>query len=128
MAVSKEELVDTLSQMSVMEVMELVNELEEKWGVSAAAQAVAAPAAAGGGEEAAEQAEEQTEFDVVLKGFGDNKVGVIKVIRGLTDLGLKEAKEKVENLPATLKEAVSKEDAEDAKKQIEEAGGEAEVK
>jgi large subunit ribosomal protein L7/L12 len=128
MAVSKEELIDTLSQMSVIEATNLVKELEEKWGVSAQQQAVAAPAAAGGGEEAAEQEEEQTEFDIVLKGFGDNKVGVIKVIRGLTDLGLKEAKEKVENLPATLKEAVSKEDAENAKKQIEEAGGEAEIK
>jgi large subunit ribosomal protein L7/L12 len=128
MAVSKEEIVEALSQMSVMEVVDLVKELEEKFGVSAAAPVAAAAPAAGGGAEEAEAEEEQTEFDVVLKDFGDNKIGVIKAIRGITGLGLKEAKEKVEGIPSTIQESVSKEDADDAKKQIEEAGGQVEVK
>ena len=125
MAVSKEEILDTIAGMTVMEVVELIEAMEEKFGVTAAAAVAAAPAA-GGGEAAA--AEEQTEFDVVLTGFGDKKVGVIKAVRGITGLGLKEAKEAVEGVPTTLKEGVTKEEAEDFKKQIEEAGGTAEIK
>ena len=126
MAVSKEEILDAIANMSVMDVVELVSSMEEKFGVSAAAAVAAAPAAAGGAEAAA--AEEQTEFDVVLTGFGDKKVGVIKVVRGLTGLGLKEAKDAVEGVPSTLKEGVNKEEAEAIKKQVEEAGGTAEIK
>lgn len=126
MAVSKEEILDAIANMSVMDVVELISAMEEKFGVSAAAAVAAAPAAAGGGE--AVVAEEQTEFDVVLTGFGDKKVGVIKVVRGLTGLGLKEAKDAVEGVPSTLKEGVNKEEAEAIKKQIEEAGGTAEIK
>jgi large subunit ribosomal protein L7/L12 len=100
--------------------------MEEKFGVTAAAAVAAAPAAAGG--EAAAAAEEQTEFDIVLSSFGANKVGVIKVVRALTGLGLKEAKDAVEGAPTTLKEGVSKADAEDAKKQLEEAGATVEIK
>lgn len=126
MAVSKEEILDAIANMSVMDVVDLIESMEEKFGVTAAAAVAAAPTAAGGGEAAA--AEEQTEFDVVLTGFGDKKVGVIKVVRGLTGLGLKEAKEAVEGAPSTVKEAVSKDEAEEVKKQIEEAGGTAEIK
>jgi large subunit ribosomal protein L7/L12 len=126
MAVSKEEILDAIANMSVMDVVELISSMEEKFGVSAAAAVAAAPAAAGGGEAAA--AEEQTEFDVVLTGFGDKKVGVIKVVRGITGLGLKEAKEAVEGVPSTLKEGVSKDEAEAVKKQVEEAGGTVEIK
>ena len=125
MAVSKEEILDAIAGMTVMDVVELIQAMEEKFGVSAAAAVAAAPAAAGG--EAA-AAEEQTEFDVVLTGFGDKKVGVIKVVRGITCLGLKEAKDAVEGVPTTLKEGVGKDEAEDCKKQIEEAGGTAEIK
>jgi large subunit ribosomal protein L7/L12 len=125
MAVSKEEILDAIAGMTVMDVVELIQAMEEKFGVSAAAAVAAAPAAAGG--EAA-AAEEQTEFDVVLTGFGDKKVGVIKVVRGITGLGLKEAKDAVEGVPTTLKEGVGKDEAEDCKKQIEEAGGTAEIK
>ena len=125
MAVSKEEILDTIASMSVMEVVDLIEAMEEKFGVSAAAAVAAAPVAAAG--EAA-AAEEKTEFDVVLTGFGDKKVGVIKAVRGITGLGLKEAKEAVEGVPSTLKEGVSKEEAEDVKKQLEEAGGTAEIK
>ena len=125
MAVSKEDILDTIASMSVMEVVELIEAMEEKFGVSAAAAVAAAPVAAAG--EAA-AAEEKTEFDVVLTGFGDKKVGVIKAVRGITGLGLKEAKEAVEGVPSTLKEGVSKEGAEDVKKQLEEAGGTAEIK
>lgn len=128
MAVSKEEIVQALSEMSVMEVVDLVKELEEKFGVSAAAPVAVAPGAAAGGAEAEAAEEEKTEFDVMLKSFGENKVGVIKVVRALTGLGLKEAKEKVEGVPTAIKEGISKEDAEDAKKQLEEAGAEVEVK
>jgi large subunit ribosomal protein L7/L12 len=125
MAVSTEELLDTISNMSVMEVVDLINAMEEKFGVSAAAPvAVAAAAADGGG--AAE--EEQTEFDVVLKSFGGNKVAVIKAVRAMTGLGLKEAKDMVEGAPTTVKEAVGKDEAETLKKQLEEAGAEVEVK
>jgi len=126
MAVTKEDMLDTISNMSVMEVVELIEAMEEKFGVSAAAAvAVAAPGAA---DAAANAAEEQTEFNVVMTSFGDNKVSVIKAVRGLTGLGLKEAKDMVEGTPATVKEAVSKEEAEDVKKQLEEAGAKVEVK
>lgn len=127
MAVSKEDILETISNMSVMEVVELIDAMEEKFGVSAAAPvAVAAGGAAGGGE--AEAVEEQTEFDVVLASFGSNKVGVIKAIRGITGLGLKEAKELVEGAPSTVKEGVDKEESENIKKQLEEAGATVEVK
>ena len=124
MAVSKSEILETIANMSVMEVVELIEEMEEKFNVSAAsaAVAVAAPVAAG------DVAEEKTEFDVVLTSFGDNKVAVIKAIRGITGLGLKEAKELVEGVPSNVKEAVSKDEAEDVKKQLEEAGASVEVK
>jgi len=125
MAVSKDEILEAIASMTVMEVVELIEAMEEKFGVTAAAAVAAAPAA-GGGEAAA--AEEKTEFDVVLTGFGDNKVAVIKAVRGLTGLGLKEAKEAVEGSPATLKEGVSKDEAEEAKKQLEEAGASVEIK
>ena len=125
MAVSKDDILEAIANMTVMEVVELIEAMEEKFGVSAAAAVAAAPAA-GGGEAAA--AEEKTEFDVVLKSFGSNKVAVIKAVRGVTGLGLKEAKEAVEGAPATLKEAVAKEEAEDIKKQLEEAGAEVEIK
>lgn len=126
MAVSKEDILETISNMTVLEIVELVEAMEEKFGVSAAAMAApaaAAPAAGGG-----EAAEEQTEFDVVMSSFGDNKVGVIKVIRAITGLGLKEAKEMVEGAPSTVKEGASKDEAEDIKKQLEEAGAKVEVK
>lgn len=127
MAVSKEDILDAIANMTVMEVVDLISAMEEKFGVTAAAAVAAAPAA-GGGAEAAEAAEEQTEFDVVLASFGSNKVGVIKAVRALTGLGLKEAKEAVEGAPTALKEGVSKEDAEAAKKALEEAGATVEVK
>lgn len=127
MALSNEELIEALSSKPIMEIVELVKALEEKWGVSAAAPvAVAAAPGAGGGEAAA--AEEQTEFDVVMNSFGDNKVAVIKVVRAITGLGLKEAKDLVEGAPSTVKEAVSKDEAESVKKQLEEAGASVQVK
>ena len=127
MALSNEELIEELSNKPIMEVVELVKALEDKWGVSAAAPvAVAAAPGAAAGDAAA--AEEQTEFDVVMKSFGGNKVAVIKVVRTVTGLGLKEAKDLVEGAPNTVKEAVSKADAEDLKKQLEEAGAEVEIK
>ena len=126
MAVSRDEIKEALGQMPVLELVELIKELEEEWGVSAAAPvAVAAAPAAGGGEAAAE---EKTEFDVVLSGFGDNKVAVIKVVRSLTGMGLKEAKELVESAPSTIKEGVSKDESEDIKKQLEEAGASVDIK
>ncbi len=125
MAVSKDEILDAIANMSVMEVVELIEAMEEKFGVTAAAAVAAAPAAAGGGEAAAE---EKTEFDVVLTGQGSNKVSVIKVVRAVTGLGLKEAKEAVEGAPTTVKESASKEEAEDIKKQLEEAGATCEIK
>jgi large subunit ribosomal protein L7/L12 len=125
MAVSKEEILETIANMTVMEVVDLIAAMEEKFGVTAAAAVAAAPVAAGA--EAA-PAEEQTEFDVVLASFGSNKVAVIKAVRAMTGLGLKEAKEAVEGAPTTLKEGVSKDDAEAAKKQLEEAGATVEVK
>ena len=127
MAATKEEVIEFISSMSVLELSELIKELEEKFGVSAAAPAVAVAAAPAAGA-AAPAAEEKTEFDVVLKEVGANKIAVIKVVRALTSLGLKEAKDKVDNLPSTLKEGVSKDDAEAAKKQLEEAGAVVEVK
>ena len=111
--------------MTVMEVVDLIDAMEEKFGVSAAAP-VAVAAAGGGGEAAA--AEEQTEFDVVLTSFGDNKVSVIKAVRGITGLGLKEAKDMVESAPAALKEGIEKDEAEEIKKQLEEAGATVEIK
>ena len=125
MAVSKEEILDAIAGMSVMEVVELISDMEEKFGVTAAAAVAAAPA--GGGGEAAE-VEEQTEFDVVLTGFGEKKVSVIKAVRAMTGLGLKEAKDAVEGVPTPVKEGVSKDEAEEAKKQLEEAGGSVEIK
>ncbi len=123
---SKDEILEAIANMSVMEVVELIEAMEEKFGVTAAAAvAVAAPGAGG---EGGESAAEKTEFDVVLTGFGDNKVAVIKAVRGITGLGLKEAKEAVEGAPTTLKEGVSKEEAEEAKKALEEAGATVEVK
>ncbi len=123
---SKEEILESISNMTVMEVVELISDMEEKFGVSAAAAVAAAPAAAGDGGGAA--VEEKTEFDVVLTGIGDNKVGVIKAVRAISGLGLKEAKALVESAPAPIKEGVNKDEAEDAKKQLEEAGGAVEVK
>lgn len=127
MAVSQEEMLESISNMSVMEVVELISAMEEKFGVSAAAAvAVAAgPAAAG---DAGAAAEEKSEFDVVLTSFGENKVGVIKAVRGATGLGLKEAKDLVESAPAPVKEAASKDEAEELKKALEEAGAAVELK
>ena len=124
MAVSTEEILDTISNMSVMEVVDLINAMEEKFGVSAAAP-VAVAAAPG---EAAAAAEEQTEFDVVMSSFGGNKVAVIKAVRKITGLGLKEAKDMVEGAPATIKEGVPKEEAETLKKELEEAGASVDIK
>jgi large subunit ribosomal protein L7/L12 len=126
MAVSKDEILEAISNMTVMEVVDLIEAMEEKFGVSAAAAVAAAPAAAAGGEAAA--AAEKDEFDVVLTGFGDNKVAVIKAVRAITGLGLKEAKEMVEGTPSTIKEAASKDEAEEIKKQLEEAGASVELK
>lgn len=125
MSISNEDLVKALSEKSVMEVVELVKSLEEAWGVSAAAPVAVAAA---GGADAGAAAEEKTEFDVVMTSFGANKVSVIKVIRALTGLGLKEAKDMVEGAPATVKEGVSKDEAANVKKQLEEAGAAVEVK
>ncbi len=124
MALSKEDILNAIAEMSVMDVVELVSAMEEKFGVSAAAAvAVAAPAA-----DAGAAAAEQTEFDVILASIGDKKVNVIKAVRGLTGLGLKEAKEIVDGAPKAVKEAVSKDDAEEAKKLLEEAGATVELK
>jgi large subunit ribosomal protein L7/L12 len=127
MAVSKEDVLETLSNMSVMEVVDLISAMEEKFGVSAAAAVAAAPAAgaAAGG---AEPEVEQDEFDVVLASFGDKKVAVIKAVRGITGLGLKEAKDMVESAPTSIKEGASKAEAEELKKQLEEAGATVELK
>jgi large subunit ribosomal protein L7/L12 len=126
MAVSKDEILEAIANMTVTEVVELISAMEEKFGVTAAAAVAAAPAAGGAGEAA--PVEEQTEFDVVLASFGSNKVSVIKAVRALTGLGLKEAKEAVEGVPNTIKEGVSKDEAEEAKKALEEAGATVEVK
>ncbi len=124
--ITKDQVVDFIANMSVLEMSELVKEIEEKFGVSAAAAAVAAPAAGGGGTEAA--AEEKTEFDVILTSFGEKKINVIKEVRSITGLGLKEAKEAVESAPKAIKEGVSKEEAEEVKKKLEEAGASTEIK
>lgn len=126
MAVSKDDILESIANMSVMEVVDLISAMEEKFGVSAAAAVAVAAPAAGGAEAAA--VEEQTEFDVVMSSFGSNKVGVIKVVRAVTGLGLKEAKDAVEGAPSTIKEGVSKDEAESIKKQLEEAGATVEVK
>lgn len=126
MAMSNADLIKELSAKPIMEVVELVKALEEEWGVSAAAPVAVAAGPAAGGDAAA--AEEKTEFDVVMKSFGANKVGVIKVVREITGLGLKEAKDLVEGAPNTVKEGASKAEAEDIKKKLTEAGAEVEVK
>ena len=127
MALSKEEILDAIAEMSVMDIVGLIEAMEEKFGVSAAAAvAVAAPAA--GGDAGGAAAAEQTEFDVILASAGDKKVNVIKAVRAITGLGLKEAKGLVDGAPSPIKEGVSKEDAEDIKSQIEEAGGSVELK
>ncbi len=126
MAVTKEQVVEFIANMSVLDLSEFIKELEEKFGVSAAAPVAAVAAAPAA--EAAAAGEEQTEFDVILAGVGDNKIAVIKAVRTLTGLGLKEAKDKVDGAPQTIKEAVSKEEAEEAKKQLVEAGATVEVK
>ncbi len=124
MAVSKEDILETISNMSVMDVVDLIEAMEEKFGVSAAAAVAAAPAAGG---DAAEVAVKD-EFDVVFTGFGENKVAAIKAVRAITGLGLKEAKAAVEDAPTTLKEAATKDEAEEIKKQLEEAGATVEFK
>ncbi len=123
-AITREKILDTIAEMSVMDVVKLVEEMEEKFGVSAqAAVAVAAPAAGG-----AAAVEEKTEFDVIMTSFGSTKIAVIKAIRSITGLGLKEAKDMAEGVPATVKEAITKEEAEEVKKQLEEAGAAADLK
>ncbi|EAQ98548.1 50S ribosomal protein L7/L12 [Congregibacter litoralis] len=126
MGMSKDDILTAIAEMSVMEVVELIDAMEEKFGVTAAAAVAAAPAAAGG--DAGGAAEEQTEFDVMLTAAGEKKVNVIKVVRAVTGLGLKEAKGLVDGAPSAIKEGASKEEAEDIKKQLEEAGGSAELK
>jgi large subunit ribosomal protein L7/L12 len=123
MAIGQVEILEAVSKMTVMEIVDLISAMEEKFGVSAAAAVVAAAPAA-----AAAAAEEQTEFDVILTGFGENKVAVIKTVRGITGLGLKEAKDAVEGVPTNLKEGVSKAEAEDIKKQLLEAGATVDIK
>ncbi len=124
MAITKEDVLEYISNLTVLELSELVKEFEEKFGVSAQPTVVAGGAVAGGGE----AAEEKTEFDVVLTAAGDKKINAIKAVRAITGLGLKEAKAAVEEVPTTLKEGVSKEEAEEIKKQLEEAGASAEIK
>ncbi|RMF18684.1 MAG: 50S ribosomal protein L7/L12 [Gammaproteobacteria bacterium] len=126
MALSKDDILNAIAEMSVMDVVELVEAMEEKFGVSAAAAVAVAPAA--GGDAGAAAAEEKTEFDLVLTSAGEKKVNVIKVVRAITGLGLKEAKAMVDGAPATIKEAMSKEDAEKAKAELEEAGASVELK
>ena len=126
MALSKDDILNAIAEMSVMDIVELIEAMEEKFGVTAAAAVAAAPAAAGG--DAGGAAEEKTDFDVVLTAAGDKKVNVIKVVRAVTGLGLKEAKGLVDGAPSPIKEGASKEEAEDIKKQLEEAGGSAELK
>jgi len=122
MALAQEDILDAVSKMTVMEIVDLISAMEEKFGVSAAVAVAAAPVAA------AAAVEEQTEFDVIMTSFGDNKVSVIKAVRGITGLGLKEAKDAVEGVPTTLKEGVSKSEAEEFKKQLTEAGATVEIK
>ena len=127
MALSKDDILNAIADMSVMDIVELIEAMEEKFGVSAAAAVAAAPAAAGGGDAGAAE-EAQTEFDVMLTGVGEKKVNVIKVVRAVTGLGLKEAKDAVEGTPSTIKEGAPKAEAEEIKKQLEEAGGSVELK
>ena len=126
MAISKDEILDAIANMTVMEVVDLIAAMEEKFGVTAAAAVMAAPAAGGAAEAA--PVEEQTEFNVVLTSFGANKVNVIKAVRAVTGLGLKEAKDAVEGVPTVVKEAISKDEAAKVKKELEEAGGTVEIK
>jgi len=128
MALSKEDVLNAIADMSVMEVVELIADMEEKFGVSAAAAVAVAAPAAGGGEAAGGSAEEKTEVDVMLTAAGDKKVNVIKAVRAITGLGLKEAKALVDEAPSAVKEGVSKEEAEDMQKQLEEAGATVELK
>ncbi|MGV6810211.1 MAG: 50S ribosomal protein L7/L12 [bacterium] len=125
MAITKDEMLDAIANMTVMEIVDLISAMEEKFGVTAAAAVAAAPAAGG---EAAAAVEEQTEFDVMMTAVGDNKIKVIKAVRGITGLGLKEAKAMVESAPVAVKEAVSKEEAEEVKGQLEEVGAVVELK
>ena len=128
MSVTKEQVVEFIANMTVLELSEFIKELEEKFGVSAAAPVAAFAVAPGAGAAPAEAAEEKTEFDVILTAAGDNKIGVIKVVRALTGLGLKEAKAVVDEAPKPVKEAVSKAEADEAKKQLAEAGAKVEIK
>lgn len=128
MSLSKDEILDAISEMTVMEVVELVDAMEEKFGVTAAAAVAAVPVAGGGADGDAESAEEQTEFDVVLAGTPEKRIDVIKVVRALTGSGLKDAKEMVDNVPSTVKEQVSKDEADEAKAKLEEAGATVELK
>ena len=126
---SKEELLEAISNMSVMDLVELISEMEEKFGVSASAPApVAAALTAGDGAEPSDKEDEQTEFDLILKSFGDNKIAVIKAVRAITSIGLKDAKDMVEGAPITIKEAVSKKEVEEMTKQLEDSGAVVELK
>ncbi len=126
--INKEQVIEWLGSQSVIEIADLVKELEEQWGVSAAAPVAAVAAPAGGGDDAGAAAEEKDEFDVVLVDFGGNKIAVIKEVRGVTGLGLKEAKELVESAPKAIKEGVSKDEAEEVQKKLEAAGAKVELK
>lgn len=128
MALSKDDILNAIAEMSVMEVVELIQAMEEKFGVSAAAAVAAVPAAVNGDAGGDAGAEEQTEFDVILSSFGDKKVNVIKTVRAITGLGLKEAKALVDGAPSPVKEGATKEEAEDIQKQLEEAGAQVELK
>lgn len=128
MSLSKDEVLNAIAEMSVMEVVELVSAMEEKFGVSAAAAVAAAPVAVDAGDAGASAAEEQTEFDVIIAAAGEKKVNAIKVVRAITGLGLKEAKALVDEAPSSVKEGVSKDEAESIKKQLEEAGATVELK
>jgi|TARA_X000000950_G_scaffold288775_1_gene407306 large subunit ribosomal protein L7/L12 len=128
MALTKDDVLNAIAEMSVMEVVELISDMEEKFGVSAAAAVAAAPAAAGGGDAGGAAAEEQTEFNVMLTSAGEKKVNVIKAVRAITGLGLKEAKALVDEAPSAVKEGVSKDEAADMQKQLEEAGATVELK
>ena len=125
---TKEEVLEAISQMSVMDLVELISEMEEKFGVTAAAPVAVAAAPAAGDSEDSASGDEQTEFEVILQGIGDNKIAVIKAVRSITGLGLKDAKDIVEGAPKSLKESVSKEEADEMKKQLEEAGASVELK
>ena len=126
---SREEVLEAISKMSVMDLVELISEMEEKFDVSASAPAaVAAAATTGNGAESSDKEEEQTEFDLILKSYGDNKIAVIKAVRAITGLGLKDAKDMVEKAPATIKEAISKKEVEEMTKQLEDSGAVVELK